>query len=46
MGCASNKQLERVGQNIDDRFERFNRPLGRPGDIEYEALTDSPGDPA
>jgi hypothetical protein len=44
MGCASSEQLERVGQDVRDRFERLDRPLGRPRDIEDEALADCPRD--
>jgi hypothetical protein len=39
MGCASGEQLERVRQDVDDRLERLDRPLWRPGDVEDEALT-------
>jgi hypothetical protein len=44
MGCASGEQLERMGQDVRDRFERLHGPLGRPGDVEDEALTDGTRD--
>ena len=38
MGCTACEQFERMGQDIDNGFERLDGPLGRPGDIENEAL--------
>ena len=41
MGCTPAEQLERMGQDVDHRFERLDGPFGRPRDIEHEALTHS-----
>ena len=43
MGCASSEQLERVGNDVGHRVERLDRPLGRPGYVEDEALADCAG---
>jgi hypothetical protein len=44
MGGTSCEQFERMGEDIDHGFEGLDGALGRPGDIENEAATDSAGD--
>jgi len=46
MWRTSDEQLQRMREHVDDRLERLNRPPGRPGDVEDEALTHRAGDAA
>ena len=39
MGSAAAEEFEGMGNDVDDGLDRFDRPGGRPGNVDYQAGT-------